>query len=484
MSNHYYQCSKCHNETNQFSKGARKRRRKGEYAECLACVEAARQAKLKRQEEEYQLRRKQAEERVRKEIQFRLENPLPPPHPEDGKSKSWNPDQTMEIQSGGFCFGLACEAQEAATKPLFSYEQMARATSRKCDGRMQNNVAAKNGEWVAYELPAKPPTCEYYDFGDYVTGWFACHPTVADPLVEVRRMIYHGIAEECGGSLVSLDGSYDTQPHHHDLNMTLLPRYIMGTTYQFSDKEADKVQAEGLYIVDYEAAKGPKSSWKNNAFRGIHTCGDFDVGVLSYDEKGLCHAFLVYGRASDFTHTYFSKEGRTPLGKMAWPPKNDEATPAEAEMIPADGRNSLNEDVIEAEDGSKVRDEGGKKLVPKRTPSQVRKEKEKLYHKCSKCKTKTLDYDETNLKKIMDGEPAQCKSCMAKKCENHRTKAGDTTTKRPEEPMVREEIEASQSKKQKQSVVATKKEGTSQTETNSEKAQTDIRRFFAAVKKK
>jgi hypothetical protein len=121
-----FTCCKCHKTSNQFTKGARKKARNGDPVACKICIEADEQAKRKRQNEAHERKMQEYRDQRQRDIDFRLDNhPMPPPHPDDGKYTSWTPNQTMTIQSGGFGFCLSYEIQTAATKPLYSFEEMA-----------------------------------------------------------------------------------------------------------------------------------------------------------------------------------------------------------------------------------------------------------------------------------------------------------------------------------------------------------------------
>lgn len=275
------------------------------------CIERRREMEKQRWEEERRLE----EERHQEQLEHRKHHLQAPPHPDEQRPNDyWVPEQTMEITSGGFCFGLRHEAQEGAMANLQSFEDVAGNLRPRCHAPLTKNTAAKNGTWAAYKLHFK---CENWGHG--TTGWFLCHrDSIPNPLVELRRMIYDTFELDYGGG--DLDGVTNmyTQPHHFRMGYLSIPRYALGTVYEFEEQEANDLLEEGLFVADYAHAQSIRDPEKwTNTFRGIHTCGDFNIGRLAYDDDGLCHAFLLVGNAVQFQQTYFT-QGTAPLGQYEW----------------------------------------------------------------------------------------------------------------------------------------------------------------------
>ena len=245
--------------------------------------------------------------------QFHREHPVAPGHPDEGKE--FTPDQTFEVTSGGFCFGLRSDAQEAAKEPLMSFDDVTTRTSVRSHGPVTCNTVAQNGTWNGYKLVSRTD----YD-GESLSGWLICREGL-DPVFEVRQLLYHTVDRySCDGGGGFIESPGGTSEHHRELGFAVYPRYIFGTVYEFSEEEGQKLLNEGLYLVDYDQAQATGTSakkWKN-AIRGMHTCGDFDVAGLSYTKEGQCKSFLLYGNnCNDFRRVYFPN-GTAPLGQEEW----------------------------------------------------------------------------------------------------------------------------------------------------------------------
>jgi len=243
-----------------------------------------------------------------------------PPHPDEGKWKKWKPEQTMKIESGGFCFGLRNDLQVGANTPLVSFAEMAQMSSSNNTGQITTNSIAKNGTWNAYKISVREPA----EIGgeDYVGGWLVVHENY-DPVVEIRQMFLDSFADELGGAEVGCDdGREGTHGRHKELGLIVIPRYVIGTVYQFSEEVGNRVKEEGIYFVDHQQARAStnssKENWTNNSIRGMHSGGDFDVARLAYDqEDGLCKSFLLWGNDLNVKNTYFG-EGTAPMGQAKW----------------------------------------------------------------------------------------------------------------------------------------------------------------------
>lgn len=270
----------------------------------------------------------------------RLERPEAPPHPDMGKA-CWTPAQTMEITSGGICFGLAHEAKAGAKKRLLTFDETACQFGNHPPymGPCTHNTVA-NGKWVAFRLvtpsvefvydetreishPVEKPESRkdgkvYND--EYEAGWFVCHEDIKDPVAEVCQMVYNTFSEENEGNdpYHHIGWSHNTQPHHKELGYVLLARYAMGYNMpeDVTGEEESNIYTEGLFVVDYVDARKDQSMW-TNAIRNMHDYGDYTIGHLKYNKDGLCEAFLITGNAVQFGEVYFDG-GTSPLGKEEW----------------------------------------------------------------------------------------------------------------------------------------------------------------------
>lgn len=240
---------------------------------------------------------------------------MAPAHPDEGKE--FTPDQTFEVKSGGFCFGLRHNVQEAAAAPLQSFDEVAMVTSDKCRPGTPAfcNTVAENGIWNAYNLISRTN-----QFGESRCGWLICRQGL-DPALEARQLIYHAVSNDLSGN-GTFSGSGRSLSHQRNLGYAVFPRYIIGTTYEFSEEEAQPIREEGLCLVDYEQAqvKGKAIAKWTNAIRGMQTDGEYDVAGLSYTRESKCKAFLLYGNHLDFKSVYFRK-GTAPLGQQRWEEK-------------------------------------------------------------------------------------------------------------------------------------------------------------------
>jgi len=252
-----------------------------------------------------------------------LEHPVAPLHPDEGswKKLNWKPDQTVVIgkENGGFCFGWRKEIEQAANKPLMTFEKWVAATTINAVSNyaLECNTVAKAGTWNAFQLTTRSD----YD-GETVGGWFVCHQDL-DPVYEIRQIIYHTIARNdsrCpggGGPEIDEEG---TQKHHKKLGFAVLPRYVISNVYHrydISDREAGKVFEEGVYLVDSIQAKRKPKTW-TNCVRGMKQGFEDDrMARMAFDESGRCKAFLLFGAGTRFDETYFG-ESTAPLGQKDW----------------------------------------------------------------------------------------------------------------------------------------------------------------------
>ena len=311
-----YQCSECKQMTSNFCKSARRKAKKGELAYCIPCASAKREIREARRrvmEEESDRQYKLYKEKRQRRFQSRLDYPVAPPHPDE--NKNWEPEKRMVIRSGGFCFGLRPIAQDAANSPigLLKFDDMAELTSDRHHGGVTCNTVAKNGDWLAYKLVEKS---EHY--GEFEGGWFFCHEDF-DPVFELRQIIFHTIDDEYGQGGGGIKSEGNTQDHHRALKFALCARFMIGTVY---GEQADEIQDEGIYIVDYDEAKrgssNPKTDWRD-AYTIRDIAAGENIGRLAYDAKDnhLCKAFLLCGNAVTFEHIYFV-QGTAPMGQVEW----------------------------------------------------------------------------------------------------------------------------------------------------------------------
>ena len=189
------------------------------------------------------------------------------------------------------------------------------------------STMAKKGTWNAVPLVYH---ADFYNTGKVETGpsgYFLFHEDVADPVLEIRNMIYNTFGPDANGGGNSFSKS-DSEPFYNSMKLVLLGRYLMGTTYDVSDNETDKLLNEGIFVADSTDVKTKKDPKRwTNAIRRIHTEGDFDIGRLAYDDQGQCKAFLICGRCTDFRTVYFSEDGSAPLGQKEW----QDETPSDAD---------------------------------------------------------------------------------------------------------------------------------------------------------
>ncbi|KAL3928957.1 MAG: hypothetical protein SGBAC_012417 [Bacillariaceae sp.] len=245
---------------------------------------------------------------------LRLLKAVAPLHADLGRQ--WKPDQTMEMTSGKFCFGLPFEiAQAEKYGEAMNFETAFEKTSSH--GTVPLTVSARNGTWNAYKLLGKgqcPSTCKPIVID---AGWFLCHNTMEDPVFELRQMIYNTFPCDNGGNDVT-QCNVRTEPFHKELNYILLGRYLFGDTLTLDDATMKRELDVGICVVDYKDSKESPKHW-SNAIRGMSTGGDSNVGRLKYDKCGKCEAFFITGSCVEFQETVFHR-GTEPLGHYEWEP--------------------------------------------------------------------------------------------------------------------------------------------------------------------
>jgi hypothetical protein len=307
----FYECAECGVNTNDYDKGVKKRAREGESVTCRNC-HAAREAKRQK------IRQEERERKEQEEHANRLRQPNPPYHP-DQQSRKLKPDATLEVTSGGICFGVRNDCKYAASRPLQSVEEVYEEKS-SYTGPTCNSIRARNGTWLAYKIvidqsECKTPCGTTPDL--YPTAWMVCHQDL-DPIYECRYLLYHSVETTFGGAEVS--GSGYGRGHvrvSHDylrrLGIIKINRYDWGHSQvaKFSNSDFNRIYKHGYQVVDFGKAQ------KKNYNCAVSTClSSMNYGRI-HVENDQAKSFLIFEEHTMFQESCFSSlysNNACPLG--------------------------------------------------------------------------------------------------------------------------------------------------------------------------
>ena len=269
-------------------------------------------------------------------------NKWPPPlcHPDEAlPSSALEPHSTFKVTSGALRFGPADLLQSLDTAALDSSASVAAASYKdigptfvlanvsalsypSLERKADCYFRAYNGEWLVYKLekrvaPSVPP--EFYSkTGEHVkAAWFVCHNAVC-PLMEARRLLYHGYF---GDELIKLDGTYYSEYEkpidYHRFDYS-------GRKWKVVNLQEESGHKDGYIVGDSWCGQDSIEMTTDGASRD-QAC------IVGFARSDAAKSFLLFDNNCDMEQTYFPKT-ELPIYYMPW------TKPAEAAPDKNDGR--------------------------------------------------------------------------------------------------------------------------------------------------
>lgn len=221
----------------------------------------------------------------RLEYEQRLEDPMPPWHPDENRL-DLKPQARIRISSGGVCFGYQTDIEVAQSENLRSVYEACDDELNKNHNNGQvcppNNITVRNGVWMAFPI---------HSSGRGV-GWLLCHEDY-DSVGECRYILYNSVSPVFGGasierSSISSNGSGAENFHPFGILQQNLCKCreqqscLVGEMYQM---QTDTINRGALHFEEY--------SNQDNAFRMVHL---YEYTFARIRFEGSCaRSFLFYG---------------------------------------------------------------------------------------------------------------------------------------------------------------------------------------------